>query len=197
MVLSGEISDQFLALHISEGREEVFDFIFRKYYRTLCAQALIYIKDDDLAQSVVQDCFISFWEKRTELKDIRNLRTYLSFMVRNRAIDHLRKTEKENRAFTTIDKGQDVAADTVETEVISKEFEKILLDAVDKLPDRCRVAFEYSRFEGLKYSEIAEKMNISVKAVEALMGRSLKILRAELSDYLPFALLLLNFLEKK
>ena len=194
MVLSGEISDQFLASQISEGREAAFDFIFRKYYRTLCAQALIYLKDDDLAQSIVQDCFVSFWEKRTELKDIRNLRTYLSFMVRNRAIDQLRKTEREQKAFTTI--GNDGGTESVETEIISKEFEEILLDAVSKLPDRCRIAFEYSRFEGLKYSEIADKMNISVKAVEALMGRSLKILRAELSDYLPFALLLLDFLKK-
>jgi RNA polymerase sigma-70 factor (ECF subfamily) len=194
MVSDGNISDQFLSRQIANGREEAFDFIFRKHYRALCAQALIYIKDDDLAQSIVQDCFVSFWEKRNELKDVRNIRSYLSFMVRNKAVDHFRRIEKEQKAFSAV-KGEE-GTESVEMQAISKEFEEILMDTVSKLPERCRVAFEYSRFEGLKYSEIAEKMNISVKAVEALMGRSLKILRTELSDYLPFVFLFLDFLKK-
>ena len=191
MGLSGEISDQFLSLQISEGREEAFDFIFRKYYRTLCAQAFVYLKDDDLAQSVVQDCFIVFWEKRSELDDIKNLHSYLSFMVRNRSIDHLRKKETERKAVQKVHESS--VDETVENDVISYEFEGKFMEAVSKLPDRCRIAFEYSRLEGLKYQEIASKMSITTKAVEALMGRSLKILRSELSEYLPVTLLFLNF----
>jgi RNA polymerase sigma-70 factor (ECF subfamily) len=194
MVSDGNISDQFLSRQIANGREEAFDFIFRKHYRALCAQALIYIKDDDLAQSIVQDCFVSFWEKRNELKDVRNIRSYLSFMVRNRAVDHFRRIEKEQKAFSA-SKGED-RTESVEMQAISKEFEEILMDAVSRLPERCRIAFEYSRFEGLKYSEIAEKMDVSVKAVEALMGRSLKILKTELVEYLPIVLVVFDLFEK-
>ncbi len=70
------------------------------------------------------------------------------------------------------------------------------MQALAQLPDRCREAFEYSRFEGLTYPQIAVKMNISVKAVEALMSRALKILRVELQDYLPAAILLLYIAAK-
>ena len=194
MTSDGKIPDQFLAMQIIAGREDAFDYIFRKYYRNLCARAVAYLKDDDLAQSIVQDCFVSFWEKRKEFKDVKDLYSYLSFMVRNRAVDHLRKAETERKAMQRAGAGKEEA--TVENYVISEEFETKLMEAVSKLPDRCRTAFEYSRFEGLKYSEIASKMNITTKGVEALMGRSLKILRTELSDYLPVMFLLIDFFKK-
>ena len=70
------------------------------------------------------------------------------------------------------------------------EFEEKLVVVLSNLPERCRIAFEYSRFENLTYPEIAEKMGISVKAVEALISRALKTLRIELKEYLPLLILL-------
>ena len=194
MTYSRNISDQFLAAQISEGREEAFDYVFRKYYRILCTQAIVYLKDDDLAQSVVQDCFINFWDKRSELNDIRNLYSFLSFMVRNKAVDNLRRAETERKAAKNLREKH--GGEAVENSALYKEFETKFMEAVLKLPDRCRTAFEYSRFEGLKYSEIAGRMNISQKAVEALIGRSLKTLRADLSEFLPVMGFLFFFFEK-
>jgi len=183
-----ENSDQFVLLALKEGQEKAFDFIFRRHYKALCAQANLYVKDLDLSQSLVQDCFIKLWEARKQATAIESLSSWLSVMVRNRCIDHIRKHKREDKLDRTVD--QPVTGQDTDTPLLSHEFEERLVQALTQLPERCRIAFEYSRFEGLTYHEIAARMNISVKAVEALVSRSLKILRVELKDYLPLVILL-------
>jgi RNA polymerase sigma-70 factor (ECF subfamily) len=176
-------SDSFVLLALKEGQEKAYDYIFRKYYKALCAQANAYVSDLDLSQSLVQDCFIRFWEKRHQATSIENLASYFSFMVRNKCIDHLRKEHRiRSIENSNLDETDSQESDTL---LLSHEFEEKLVEALSRLPDRCRTAFEYSRFENLTYPEIASEMGISVKAVEALISRSLKILRKELKDYLP------------
>lgn len=181
--------DQFLLAELQAGEEKAFDFLFRKYYKALCAQANLYTKELEVSQSLVQECFIKFWEKRDQATTITNLSAYLSFMVRNRCVDYTRKKKKQADLQTALEGPG--WADTSVTPDLSWEFQEILIQALANLPERCREAFEYSRFEGLTYPQIAEKMNISVKAVEALMSRALKSLRVELKEYLPLAILLL------
>jgi RNA polymerase sigma-19 factor, ECF subfamily len=176
-------NDSFVLLALKEGQEKAYDYIFRKYYKALCAQANAYVSDLDLSQSLVQDCFVRFWEKRQQATTIENLASYFSFMVRNKCIDHLRKEHRlQSIENSNLDETDSLESDAL---LISHEFEEKLIVALSALPDRCRTAFEYSRFENLSYPEIANKMDISVKAVEALISRSLKILRKELKDYLP------------
>lgn len=185
-----EIGD-FLLFELREGQERAFDFIFRKYYKALCALAITYVKDLDKAQSLVQDCFIKLWINRKELNQIQSLSSYLSYMVRNKCIDELRGQKKQKRLAeksTTEEKTH-----STEELILNNEFEEKLVIALSTLPERSRLAFEYSRFDNLTYKEISEKMGISVKAVEALVSRALKILRIELKDYLPI-LIILNFL---
>ena len=180
--------DQFLILALKEGQEKAFDFIFRQYYKALCAQANLYTQDLDLAQSLVQDCFVRLWEQRGQLAEIESIGSWMTIMVRNKCIDHLRKHKRE--IFTNRQAGMDELQENTEDLLLSHEFEERLVAALGQLPERCRCAFEYSRFENLTYPEIAVKMGISVKAVEALMSRSLKILRLEMKEYLPLAILL-------
>jgi len=183
-------SDQFLLDALQAGEEKAFDFIFRKYYKALCAQANLYLHDLDLAQNLVQECFIKMWEGRKNVGEINNLSGYLSYMVRNRSIDHVRKFKRE---FVMESANEDAGmVEPSDAALLSHEFEEKLVEALSMLPERCRVAFEYSRFEGLTYNEIAQKMGITGKAVEALMSRSLKILRVELKEYLPILLVLLR-----
>jgi RNA polymerase sigma-70 factor (ECF subfamily) len=181
-------SDQFVLMALKEGQEKAFDFIFRQYYKALCAQAHLYTQDLDLSQSLVQDCFIKLWETRDHITEIENLSSWLIVTVRNKCIDYIRKHKRETVLRQTSDQS-DLNQDS-DRLLLSREFEERLVKALSLLPARCRIAFEYSRFEGMTYPEIASKMNISVKAVEALVSRSLKILRVELKDYLPLAILL-------
>ena len=81
----------FLLQELQKGQERAFDYIFRKYYKALCAQANAYVKDLDKAQSLVQECFIKLWENRANSDKINNLPSYLAFMVRNRCVDYIRK----------------------------------------------------------------------------------------------------------
>ena len=181
-------SNEFIQLELQNGQERAFDYIFRKYYKALCAQANAYVNDLDKAQSLVQSCFVKLWENRDELDKIKKLSPYLSFMVRNRCIDYLRKT----KTFEQVHEVYDVCDTDIHTEdtILFREFEERLIVALTALPERCRVAFEYSRFQELSYKEIAEKMDISNKGVEALISRSLKILRKDLKEYLPIFILL-------
>jgi len=183
-------SNVFILSELKNGKEGAFDFIFRKYYKALCAQANLYVKDLDKAQSLVQESFIKLWDKRSNADSIDNLSSYLSFMVRNQCIDYLRKLKAENKLQQNL--YFQTEENSSEEFVLSQEFEERLVMALAILPERCREAFEYSRFEHLSYKEIAEKMDISTKAVEALMGRSLKILRQELKDYLVAIAILYN-----
>lgn len=180
----------FLLNELQKGQERAFDYIFRKYYKALCAQANAYVKDLDKSQSLVQECFIKLWENRKNADTINNLSAYLSFMVRNRCIDYIRKT-KSSESLDSLQESTETLSDTEQT-VLLHDFEEKLVRALSSLPERSRIAFEYSRFENFTYKEIAVKMKISVKAVEALLSRALKILRAELKDYLPLLILLLK-----
>lgn len=183
-----ENSEQFVLMALKEGQEKAYDFIFRQYYKSLCAQAHLYTQDMDLSQSLVQDCFIKLWETREHAAEIENLSSWLIVMVRNKCIDYIRKHKRE----ATLDRAvnQPATEQDTDTPLLSREFEERLVQALTQLPERCRIAFEYSRVEDLTYPEIASRMNISVKAVEALVSRSLKILRVELKDYLPLVILL-------
>ena len=181
-------NDSFVLQALKEGQEKAYDYIFRKYYKALCAQANMYVNDLDFSQSLVQDCFIRFWEKRQKASDIENLGSYLSFMVRNKCIDHLRKVR--HLKLTDHSNIEEVDTSESDSQLLSREFEEQFIEALTLLPERCRIAFEYSRFENMTYPEIASKMGISIKAVEGLMSRSLKILRIELKDYLPILIIL-------
>jgi len=182
-------NNSFLLAELAKGHERAFDYIFRKYYKALCAQATVYVKDLDAAQGIVQEAFIKFWGKREQAESIKNLASYLTSMVRNQSIDYLRKVSVRDKTHQQ-ELLKDDSENTTEQLLMAREFEEKLIVALSNLPERCRIAFEYSRFEDLTYPEIAEKMGISVKAVEALMSRSLKVLRKELKDYLPLLILL-------
>ncbi|WP_339710543.1 RNA polymerase sigma-70 factor [uncultured Kriegella sp.] len=185
-------SDEIVILELQKGHEEAFDYIFRKYYKGLCVKANGYVQDVDKAQSLVQDCFVKLWANRSTATNINNLSAYLSFMVRNRCIDYIRKAESLRILHDNI-KYEQVEVE-FEDFLASSIFEENLRRVIDQLPKRSRLAFEYSRFDNLTYKEIAQKMNISNKAVEALIARALRILRKDLKPYLPvFSMLCLSW----
>ncbi len=190
MTSEKEGNDQFLFAQMRLGKEEAFDFMFRRYYKILTIQAIRFVHDQDIAQSIVQDCFIRFWEKRLELSNVEDLHSYLYFMVRNRCIDHLR--EQKRRLHVTINEQPDISETDTEENIDAKDLSIHLWQAIAKLPERCRIAFEFSRIDGFTYTQIAHKMGISDKAVEALISRGLKLLRANLVDFLGIMVLWLS-----
>lgn len=175
--------DSFLFEELKNGNTRAFDKVFSDHYLNLCRFASSIVHDEDTAQNIVQQVFIHLWESRKNLDHVERLVPYLTTSVRNSCLNLL-KREKKNVEITAIP--ANIQTDnTTEQHLSLAEFEEQLIIALNSLPERCKMAFEYSRFEELSNKEIALRMDITVKGVEALIGRSLKILRTVLADYLP------------
>ncbi len=181
---SEQITDDIdLLLRLRKGDELAFERIFKKYYAQMVLFALNYLHDKDRCESIVQDVFVKFWEKRFVL-DISSLRGYLVVAVRNRCHNEL----KRQGVIRNYEK-------SVETDVgewpqyQGKENIERINKIIEELPPRRKKIFKMSRLEGLKYKEIAEKLAISPKTVEVQMGKALKYLREKL---LPLKKQLLN-----
>lgn len=153
--------------------------LFKEYFKPLCGFAVKYVADLDDAKNIVHEVFVSLWEKWGSFESDTNYRAYLYTAVRNRCHNHLRdrKTTVGIEAIThqAADPGQ---------ELETKELQQEIDFAIQTLPEKCRMIFEMSRFEGLKYTEIADRMGISVKTVEAQMTKALSLLRDQLGKFM-------------
>lgn len=135
--------------------------------------------------------FIQFWEKRAEIMIDSSLKSYMYRAVRNAALNRLKHEKvKAGHAAYAMSVGETSTSPLEGLE--ETELHLRIQLALKKLPEQCRVVFEMSRFEELKYSEIAERLDISVKTVENQMGKALRIMREQLHDYLPLIALLLG-----
>lgn len=174
-----------LALRIKNGDEYSFELLFRKYYVRLCGFANKFLNDPEEAREIVQDVFLSLWEAREDIRPEDSLNSYLFRLTQNKSINKLRRRLVESKYTEIL---QLVYAENREISpydsLLVNELDNEIITAVGKLPVKCREIFDLSRMEGLRYSEIATMLQISVKTVEAQMSKALKILRFELKDYL-------------
>jgi RNA polymerase sigma-70 factor (ECF subfamily) len=177
--------DSFLFEELKAGNPRAFDKIFKDQYQNLCRYAFLVVRDEDTAHSLVQQVFVKLWENRSTMERIEHFTPYLIRMVRNHCINHLRR-EKHNIQLADIPDGAQTG-NTTENQIDANAFEEALIIALSLLPERCKMAFEYSRFANYTNKEIALKMDISIKGVEALIGRALKLLRISMAEYLPSA----------
>lgn len=176
-------NQHFILNELRNGNSRAFDYVFNEYHALLTRFAFSFVKDQDQADNLVQEVLIKLWEKRESLTNIDNLGAYLMTMVRNQSIDLIRKEKASYKIFQNLHPEE--SGNTTEEQISKNEFEEKLLQSLLKLPERCRMAFEMSRFDGISNKDIAQKMEITVKGVEALIGRSLKLLRTELEEFLP------------
>jgi RNA polymerase sigma-70 factor, ECF subfamily len=174
-----------LALRIKLGDEQAFELLFRKYYIRLCSFTNKFIHDPEEAKDIVEEVFMKIWEKRTEINPEDSLISYMFKIAQNKSLNTLRKKKAESKCVEIfkliyIDNNDYSGFETF----LSKELEKNIQIAINKIPPKCKRVFELSRSEGLKYSQIAEELNISIKTVEVHMSKALNILRIELKNYL-------------
>ncbi|HRG78457.1 MAG TPA: RNA polymerase sigma-70 factor [Cyclobacteriaceae bacterium] len=164
-----------------------FEHLFKELFKPLCGFAMKYVKDLDEARNLVHEVFITVWEKFDSLPSDTNYRSYLYTAVRNRCLNHLRDTKKH----LSIEKAEHKMTEE-NSSLEAAELEREIELAINSLPEKCRMVFEFSRMEGLKYGEIAEKMGISVKTVEAQMSKALTVLRAHLSEFMSLIFIVLG-----
>ncbi len=171
------------------GDMEAYETVFRAYYSSLCLFAVRYLKRVDLAEEIVQDLFLTLWEKRSILSLETSLKSYLYRAVHNNALKYLQHQKVvEKHASQTINQMQYHADEPVHN-LQSEELAGLVGKAFAAMPAKTKEIFDLSRNDGLKYGEIADKLGISVKTVEAHMGNALKIMREHLREYLPLVLI--------
>jgi RNA polymerase sigma-70 factor (family 1) len=172
--------DLLLLEKIRQDKQTAFDELFRKYYRKLVYFSMKITKNQDSANEVVQDLFVNLWEKRKQLEPKVSVRAYLYRAVFNNSIHIIQKEKKyQGEELNQMNEKSEFFEDLMET----AELETKIYDLIGQLPKECQRIFKMSRFEELKYQEIADNLNLSVKTVETQMSRALKFLRSHLVNY--------------
>lgn len=174
--------------NIQSGNLQAFENLFREYYPLLCHYALRFVKDTDQAEEIVQELFCQLWENRKDLKIHTSLKAYLYKATYFNSLQVLRKRGVKTQYEEYIKNNKPENSFPIDS-VEEKEIYNIVTRTLSNLPDRCSQIFKMSRFEGLKYQEIADKLSISVKTVEANMGKALKAFRKNLKDYVGIIVL--------
>lgn len=178
------MSDVALLAGLRAGDQAAFDAIFRAHYAPLVRVVEAMLHRRDVAEEVVQEVMLELWRRRETLVVEESLRAYLFRAARNRALNSLRHDAIAKRAEPVV--AEDTVAPTgAHAQLVEEEIEVALRTAMNDLPDRCREVFELSRVHGLRYAEIATTLGISVKTVEAQMGKALRILRERMAPWLP------------
>ncbi len=165
------------------GNEKIFQDIFNAYYEPLCRFSLNRVENQEEAEELVQDVFVKLWIKREELLIQQSLKAYLYRMVQNRIINRSEhhKIRKNHQQHVLSSQHENSVS---ENDFHEEELNNLAAMAVESMPEKRRQVYELSRKKGLKYSEIAEKMGISVKTVEVHLGKALDHMRVYLKDYL-------------
>jgi RNA polymerase sigma-70 factor, ECF subfamily len=191
-----DLSEKQVLETIQSGNESAFEMIFKAYYQPLCRYAYSFLEDKEEAEEVVQSAFITVWEKRKSIDIQTSLKSYLYRMVRNGCLNVIKHEKVKQQHVAHEMAVTEVSYESVSQKVYATELEIKITEAMKALPDQCRLVFQLSRFEELKYQEIADQLKISVKTVENHMGKALKIMREQLKEYLPLLLIFMkDFIE--
>jgi RNA polymerase sigma-70 factor (ECF subfamily) len=171
---------------------EQFGFLFRQYSKSLFYYAAKFV-DDDTARDIVQDVFFKLWSDQSIIVK-QSLQSLLFTMTRNNCLQYLEKQKVRNRhagnSKLKLREYELVYYMDEQTSLIQIELETRVNEVITRLPDRCRQIFVMSRLDNKRNKEIAEELNISVKAVEKQISKALSTIRTELKDYLPLILFL-------
>jgi RNA polymerase sigma-70 factor (ECF subfamily) len=168
---------------------QAFEKLFKDYFTPLMVFSRRILADEDDAREVVHQVFINLWEKRKEMDLNTSLKSYLFTSVHNRSLN----VKRDRKKFSSEEVPESAGEWDVSDQIEAMELEEKIRDAVEALPGRCREIFQLNRFDGLRYSEIAERLDISVKTVENQMSKALRILREQLARYLTILLWLMLF----
>lgn len=178
------MTDRELLDRLRQGDRDAFDAIFREHYPSAVAVAERIAGERAVAEELAQDVMLELWRRRESISVDESLRAYIVRAARNRALNHLRHERMKVRTLPHA-AGRTVSQPDAPSRLAEAEIESAVREAVDSLPERCREIFELSRGQGLKYAEIAGTLGISVKTVEAQMGKALRTLRERLAPWLP------------
>jgi len=173
--------------------EHQFEILFKEHFAYLSNVAYGMVKDEDDSYDIVQQVFVKFWDKRFDVDIDDNIKAYLHRATKNTALNFIDKNKRsiyidDNKLADMPEHSEERINDFLEGEV-----EEAIKRAISDLPEKCQVVFNLSRYSEKSNKEIAEELNISLKAVEKHISRALKELRVKLKPYMNSFILFLIF----
>lgn len=174
-----QISDQQLVKDIKASDAKAFQLLYRRYYENLYRFTWRRVRDKELALDLIQEVFTKTWQNRSNLDEKQSIKAFLFRSVINLSIDHLRKQSVRNSV--PLEFSPEPESDQDEKNI---DFQQAFEAALQMLTAKQREVFVMRHVDGLRYEEIAEILNLSVKAIEKRMTKTLKILRESLRHIL-------------
>lgn len=181
--------ENFLLSDLRQDNKEAFSLLFQKYYTDLVLFCGNFVRDKSSCEDIVQSIFLKLWNDRKNIRIETSLKSYLLRAVRNSCFDEFRHLEIVRQYESDPDHSVLDSYDT-ENYILYSDLSAHLQQALDQLPAAYREAFEMNRFEGLKYREIAVRLNVSERTVEVRVGKALEMLRKLLKDFYQIALII-------
>jgi len=179
MRLYSKFSDAELTALLTESDHDAYTEIYNRFWKKLLAIAYNHTKDKSDAEEIVQEVFISLWNKRNKI-NIQTIDRYLATAIKFTVFNsYYRKRKRINDMLNKMPYDESY---TIEDQIAAAFLKEQINGIVTKLPEKCRLVFQYSRDQGLNIPEIAKEMNIAEKTVEAHLNKALKTIRGDLSE---------------
>ena len=174
---------QLLQINIAEFDDtKAFGQLYVAYMHRLLQLAHSIIKNKELAEEIVSDVFVRIWQRRKNLKKVDNLRLYLYVSTKNTALNYLsRHFRKDTISLDEMSINMPIAGYNPEELMITSEAVRRIAVAIQQLPPRCKLVFKLVKEDRLKYNEIAQILNISVKTIDAQLAIALKKISSAVS----------------
>lgn len=159
---------------LAENSSLFLKSVFDKYYGELCKLSFKYVGRTEIAEDIVQEVFIIIWNKRYQLDNPGNIKPYLIRSVINSSINYIQSSYARQQFSDAIHVLENHLGHSHCDDLTSNELQGLIKQAIEGLPEKCRIIFLLSRFSFLSYREIALKLGISIKTVETQMSIAIK-----------------------
>jgi len=173
-----------------EGDQAAFTYFYDKYFRRIQAFSVQFVYDKDEAENLAQEALLYLWQNKESVDSINGIQSFLYTYAKSKCLNMIRHNKVKDKFKSDVLNQKEreldieilnsIQFDTLEL----TELERIIHESINELPPKTREVFIKKRFENKKNAEIAEEMQVTLKAVEAHMTKALKILKTKLSDYL-------------
>lgn len=180
MAFVNKYNDIDLVKRLQESEEEALTIIYKEYWEIMYLAAYNLVKDRSVCEDIVQEVFISLWQRREKLQIKVSLKSYLYTSTVYKVYDHFSKNKKmlKDELFDNFE--NKIETSNPETKLMHQELIHLLDSIIDTLPDKCKEVYKLSRENMLSNKEIAEQLNISQRTVEGHISKALKILKESL-----------------
>ena len=187
-----ELENESIGTLLAQRDEAAFEQMFKTHFNRLHAYAFTILRDEIQAEEMVQQVFFKLWERNENLSLTGSISSYLYRAVHNESLNYIKHQKVRSNHQLNVAYSMKNEVEHPAKKIMASELEKKIHSALNELPEQCRTIFQMSRFDELKYREIADKLGISVKTVESQMSKALRLLRVKLVDFLIFILLFIH-----